>query len=612
MVVIDPRIKFLAGRPKEELVELESLTRFAVEAERVPSPKIKVLLRYSGNLRDIEGEGFETRTVAGDVASGVIELGKLDRIAALSNVIMVESSRPMTKELDISVPEIRADLVHSTPPGYRGSGVIVGTIDSGIDFTHECFRKPDGTSRILAIWDQSLPANGAESPPAGYTYGVEYTKTDIDAALSATDPFSIVRHTDPVAHGSHVAGIAAGDGSVAGDSQPAFTYVGVAPEANIIVVASVAGTEALGDSANALDAVQYILSKAASLGKPVVINMSLGDNLGAHDGTSLLEQGIDNLLGGQGKCMVKSAGNAADDDIHASGTVPASGTSTVQFVVPTGDTSPDTIDIWYRGSDRFGITITTPGAAPTAVVSPGTTTTVTLPNGNQAFIDSELNDPNNNDNRIYIQLSRGTSSAIQQGTWDFTLHGTQVTDGRFDAWIERGTIIPRFIGPFLNNARTISIPGTAREIITVASYITRGAGVGNISTFSSLGPTRDDRQKPDIAAPGESIMSVKSGGSGTDQYRLKRGTSMSAPQVTGTIALMLQKRKTLTQAEVKDCIINNARTDAFTGATPNDTWGHGKLDAKAAVDCVAPPVIPPKKCKCLRVLCRWFASLRRR
>lgn len=129
MVVIDPRIKFLAGRPKEELIELESLTRFAVEAERVPSPKIKVLLRYSGNFRDIEGEGFETRTVAGDVASGVIELGKLDRIAALSNVIMVESSRPMTKELDISVPEIRADLVHSTPPGYRGSGVIVATID---------------------------------------------------------------------------------------------------------------------------------------------------------------------------------------------------------------------------------------------------------------------------------------------------------------------------------------------------------------------------------------------------------------------------------------------------------------------------------------------------
>jgi subtilisin family serine protease len=594
MSKIDPRLKFLQQESQEILAELESINRFAVEVTEVPSPRVKVLLRYTGNLAELEQRGFEVRTVAGDVISGVIELSRLEEISTLPELIGIESSRPMIKELDVSVPEIRANLVHTGPPGYRGNGVIVGIIDSGIDFTHECFRKADGTSRILAIWDQSLTPNASESHPPGYTYGVEYTKANIDTAISAANPFSVVRHRDAPTqafHGTHVAGIAAGDGSVAGNGQPAFTFIGVAPEADIIVVANSTETEALGDSANTLDAVDYIFKKAATLGKAVVINLSQGDNLGSHDGTSLLERGIDNLLGGQGRAMVKSAGNEGDKGRHASGSVVASASITVQFVVDANDSSPNTIDIWYAGSDRFGISITPPVAGASTVVNPGTTTTLTLPNGNRIFIDSVLNDPNNHDNRIYIQQSRGTSPFIQQGTWAFTLSGTTVVNGRFDAWIERGSLsrTPEFIPPHRDDSRTISIPGTSREIISVASYITKGSGVGNISSFSSRGPTRDNRQKPEISAPGEWVMSALAEASGTDKYQLMAGTSMSAPHVTGVIALMLQRNKNLTQAQLRDCLVNNARSDAFTGAVPNHTWGYGKIDAKAAFDCAAPP-----------------------
>ncbi len=590
MSKIDSRLKFLKQQTEKDLTKLEASARFALEVTKIPSPRVKVLLQYSGSLADVEKKGFVSHTVAGDVASGTVELNKLDQIAALENVVRIESSRPLTSELDNSIPEIRADVVHIGPPGHRGSGVIVGIIDSGIDFTHECFRRADGTSRILAIWDQLLSPTGSESSPAGYTYGVEYTKTDIDAALTAADPFSVVRHKDrdtDGGHGTHVSGIAAGDGSVAGNGQPAFTFVGVAPEAHIIVVANRVTTEALGDSASTLDAVQYIFSQAAALGKPVVINQSQGDNLGPHDGTSLLERGIDNLLGGPGKAIVKSAGNAADDDIHASGTVTAGGTERVQFVVPAGDTAPDTLDIWYSGSDRFALTVTPPGGAASAVINPGTSTTINLPNGNRAWVDSVLDDPNNHDNRIYIQLSPGTSPAIQQGTWAFTLQGNTVVNGRFDAWIERGRTVPRFIAPHLDNSCTISVPGTSHEIISVGSYIIRGTGVGNISVFSSLGPTRDGRQKPDISAPGEWIMSARAQDilHGTGEYHLLLGTSMAAPHVAGVIALMLQKNKILTQAQIKKCLTNNARSDAFTGAVPNNTWGYGKLDAKAAFDC---------------------------
>ena len=587
MSKIDPRLKFLRIQTQKDLVSLEALGRFAVEAAEVPSPKITVLIHYTGDIEEIKEKGFETRTIAGDIASGSIELDKLDDIASLDTVIKIESSRPLTSELDKSVPEIRANLVHSEPPGFKGSEVIVGIIDTGIYYPHECFRNEDGTSRILAIWDQYLTAEGTETPPPGYNYGVEYTKTEIDNALASADPTSIVRHYDHDlfgGHGTHVAGIVAGNGSAGGNGDPAFTYVGVAPEADIIIVANHITTEALGDSVGTLDAVNYIFEKAASLGKPVVINQSQGDNLGPHDGTSLLELGIDNLIVGAGKSFVKSAGNAADDDIHAHGTVSAGGSEEVQFVVPIEDKDPDTIDIWYSGQDQFSISIKDPGGHVSPVVNPGTDVSLNLANGNSVFIDSVLNDPVNNDNRIYIQLQRGTQPAIEQGTWAFTLSGITVIDGHFDAWIERGDPVPYFIGPHLNNTCTISIPGTSNKVITVASYKTSGINIGDISKFSSIGPTRDGRTKPEIAAPGQRIRSAKARGSGDDQYRLKSGTSMATPHVAGTIALMLQQDESLTQTQIKDRLTRTARSDGFTGTIPNNTWGHGKLDSKAAFD----------------------------
>jgi len=185
-------------------------------------------------------------------------------------------------------------------------------------------------------------------------------------------------------------------------------------------------------------------------------------------------------------------------------------------------------------------------------------------------------------------LSRGTQARIEQGIWSFTLEGITVINGDFDAWIERGLVIPRFTGPHLSSECTISVPGTSNKVITVGSYITRGTPVGGLSSFSSQGPTRDGRQKPEIAAPGERIMSVKFKASGDDQYKLLRGTSMASPHVAGTIALMLQKDNALTQSEIKECLINSARSDGFTGATPNPMWGYGKLDAKGAFDCKEP------------------------
>ena len=152
-------------------------------------------------------------------------------------------------------------------------------------------------------------------------------------------------------HGTHVTGIAAGDGSARGnEGQAAFTFVGVAPEADIIVVANRSGgSEGIGTSSNTLDAVNYIFQRAGTMSKPVVVNMSLGDNLGPHDGTSLLERGLDNLLGAAGRAFVKSAGNAGAAQIHASGNVATNTTVEVAFQSPPDNDTPDQIDVWYDG-----------------------------------------------------------------------------------------------------------------------------------------------------------------------------------------------------------------------------------------------------------------------
>lgn len=195
-----------------------------------------------------------------------------------------------------------------------------------------------------------------------------------------------------------------------------------------------------------------------------------------------------------------------------------------------------------------------------------------------------VNHPNNGDNRIYVQLLPGSVPAVQQGTWTVTLTGMTVADGGWHAWIERGTTVPQFIDTHRNEQVTISVPGTSSKVITAASYITKGAGVGNLSTFSSHGPTRDGRAAPTIAAPGQQVLSANSGaGTTTTQYIGMSGTSMAAPHVAGAVALMLQASPTLTQQQIIGRLTNNGRSDAFTGSVPNADWGAGKLDVKATV-----------------------------
>ena len=320
---LDAGLRFLQAQSDAALDELvEGRRSLLAKSRGQRNTQVRLLAQFSGDLAALTRAGLAITSVAGDVVAGFGPLSRLEQIAAVQGLRVVEQSRPMRTELDVSMPATRANLVHAGPPARRGAGVIVGVIDSGIDWRHGCFRHADGRSRILRIWDQRLAPVAGESSPAGFGYGVEYTQAQIDAHLLGAASAVPVRHDDTNGHGTHVAGIAAGNGSPAGDGRPAFTFVGMAPQADIVIVANSIGADSLGDSANTLDGASWIFSVAASLGKACVINQSQGDYIGPHDGTSLLERGIDTLLRTKGRAMVKSAGNAAQDDAHAMGSVP--------------------------------------------------------------------------------------------------------------------------------------------------------------------------------------------------------------------------------------------------------------------------------------------------
>lgn len=586
------------GLEMAEAPKPKSRTR-AAAAAAAPTPMAQVLVEASVEREALEKAGMVVNSAIGDIFTGSIPLDAITKVSSLDGVTRIESAREMVGELDLAVVDTRVNLVHAGPPGRRGSGVIVGTVDSGIDYTHPAFRNPDGTSRILFIWDQRLTARPGEAPPPGFTYGVQYTNAQINAALASANPFNTVRHQVGFGdHGTHVAGIAAGNGRGSSPTQPEFRFVGVAPEADIIVVAvGGSGTEGMATSTNALDGVNYIYQHAAALSRPAAVNMSLGDNLGPHDGTSLLERGLDNLLGTAGRAFVKSAGNVGTARHHAGGTVATGATVDVGFAQPAGNDTPDQLDFWYPGGSTFRAEVVDSAGNGTGFVNVGTATTFTLPSGNTVRIDHRDNDPVNGDKRVFITITRGIAAQILPGNWSLRLRSvSSAGGGRFDGWIQRHNTFnqrPTFNPPFESNDRTISTPGTAREVITVANYSVRAPGAGTLTASSSRGPTRDNRAAPTIAAPGTNIFSA-AGPFGTgNPYIAQTGTSMSAPHVTGVIALMFQKNPNRTQAQIIACLTSTARMDAFTGPVPNTAWGAGKVDAQAAVDCVPAPPIGP-------------------
>ena len=563
------------------------------------------------------------KQLSDDVFSVRCPIESIDALSKSKEVDFIDAGVRLSPVLNTSVSETRADLVHDPIQGvpFTGDGVVVGIIDFGFDVRLDDFRNDNDTTRIECFWDQSLDRQATESHPSGFNYGVEYSRADIDAALNSSNPLSTIRHEFGLgAHGTHVAGTAAGNGRSGDNVFPAGDYVGTAPEATIILVqpelTRPGNTEpftTFTDSASVADAVRYVFEKATELGMPCVINMSLGQNGGSHDGESLLERAIDDMLGVPGRSFVVAGGNEHIWRTHASGQL-GQGTeqsldweigscaiNNLHHTVPMGvaDRTPNEMEIWYSSQDEFSVRVIDPIGNTTQWLSPNEEQDSTLANGSRVYISSERFTVLNGDAQIYIEISPPFQQYLPSGTWKVEIRGDSVRNGEFDAWIERDARARAnrfrdqsfFLGADFDPVRTLGTPATGRRSIAVANY----SHVNQmVNRSSGRGTTRDRREKPEIAAPGTGILASNSMGGepnpdhpGTNfpMRTPMSGTSMAAPHVAGIVALLFEAQSDLTSEQIRKILI--ATTDPVTGSFAFEPdWGFGRVDARAALDSI--------------------------
>jgi subtilisin family serine protease len=648
MGVLDARLEPLLLLTEE----IPSMTREErewygiVEDENLlTAPRVAVLLQVDGDLEPLLQTGFVAYFAESGFSAGSVEVARLRELAESPGVFYVEGTRPYYPELYESRAAVGVESVSTAPLGLTGRNIIVGIIDRGIDYAHPNLRKPDGTTRILAMWDQAA-TSGPDHPAIGEPFnivgGVEYRVARINQALGVTSaPVIALRPHSSTAHGTMVAGICVSNGSAAAaiPGAPGASMVGLAPDADIIFVRSkdlnTSGVQPTGESLSVQFALKYIFDRAQAFGRPVVVNLSLGDNFGPHDGTSMVERYIDQRLVTAGCACVKSAGNERQLQHHTSTVLGPGVQAEIAFTVAAGGAKEE-ISLWHTGAITCAVEIENPGgelAGPVTNPSGGPPGPPTIfSDGNRAAIAAAARSPFNNDFEFLVTLDRLTAVEVTPGTWIMRIRNTHATEaGTLHGWAQQNGRV-QFQGPLVNDDCTVTTPGTGRRVVTVGSSILRdvmhpelAGALTDAAPRSSQGWTRDGRVKPDIVAPGQGVASLRGDATtnivnyGTYAQNRTTGTSAAAPHVAGIIALMFERDlqirggswfaalfyEPLAAGHILPYLHTSARApvapNPYTGqpglpaglapgALPSPAWGFGHVDAGGAVRAVKPIV----------------------
>lgn len=559
-----------------------------------------------------ERYGFRFNYAAGTIASITCPLSTVAQLleANLIHYAELPANHYQTLNDTMVVRNRIKPVKQGAPPlsmAYNGEGVLMGIIDTGTDFNHPDFKDSLGNTRIKFLWDQV--SNSGSSVPQPYGYGIEWTETQINAAQCT--------HSDVAyyGHGTAVAGIAAGNGLASG------LHEGCASQSDLIVVA----VDFSSNGPVIADAVQYIFDKATQLGKPCVINASLGDYYGSHDGTDLQTQMIEfNLKNIPGRAMVSAVGNAGGYKYHVN-TQTQAGDTVFTWLKNSGSQ----INYWFYGdSSQIKNLHVNVGANRSNFSDLGNIgfkpyqygltiqqTDTLWNNGNRIALVKNASSINSAGvYELSLQIIADTTNLLwrvetagpgQHQAWNFDFVSTGLPSSTQYPLISRyvmpdtiSTLVSGFqcsdevttVGAFLNLSRYYDVNDSLRD---------NGGVAGTFLPFSSVGPTRDGRIKPDVCASGNfiftamvlSMQSALIANTPTtvaqdSVHVLGGGTSAASPVVAGLAALYLQRHPNATSADVRQAITNCAYQDNFTGFTPpNPVWGHGKLDGLATMTC---------------------------
>jgi hypothetical protein len=579
-------------------------------------PVFSVFIVSDASRDELERLGARLRTYIDGVWTAYVPYRNLRETAADPLVTYTQLAGPLWPDLTEAIVEAGI-ATHHTTLGHRGSGSLIGVADDAIDFHHADFRSKDGTgspttSRILYFWDQDPDAGVIGAPPSvpgastTFTIGIEYAKSDLDAdfaAVPAAGPYTVVKHVADEAHyhGTAVLGCAAGNGNAAAKLRVADrgkAGSGAAPDAGLLFVAmaGITGSFHVVDEGHACDALSYIFARADTLsGKPCAANLSYSSDLGPHDGTSTWDRAFNALLAQKGRAITLSAGNSQVALPHKSATISAGATLdlALDYVPGAGVVLvSDAIEIWFDGQDSISVEVlftpnhvTTSESSVVGVVTPGgvgsspSAAPLAMLAGTTVEVQSQTH-PHNGDRFISILLNAPAGGPLVTGRWVFRLHGGAIVHGQVDAWVERNNrTCYQWVGT-RNPSATVANPGSAALPISVGFYLKKLRNV--IEPHSAHGKTRDGRYKPDLCAVG-GLFTVpraydRRGGPGQEYRVSEAGTSLAAPIVAGTCAILFECRgPDLTSGQVQQILIDHTDRGGIT--VPSEAWGWGRLDA---------------------------------
>jgi len=559
----------------QKLENVLNLALDATEEERQKSLELDVgydaimrewdlIVRYSGTLDEIRELGAAVVELQNEYAIITIREELIDRLTEFPQIEFVEKPKRLFFAVENEKRVSCIPPVQRPPLNLTGRGVLVGVIDSGIDYANPVFRNADGTTRIRNLWDQSL----SENPPEGYLIGTEYTSEQINEALrqpTIEQRRQIVPSQDTSGHGTAVAGVAAGNSQ---------EYRGVAYESDLIVVKlGLPRLNGFPRTTELMQAIDYVIRKALEYGQPIAINLSFGNTYGAHDGNSLLEQFIQDAANRWKNVICIGTGNEGNTAGHVSGILTENEQVEIELAVQENETGLN-VQIWKAYYDLVDILLEAPSGVRVGPIQEIL--------GSQRFRIGETEillyygepSPYTIDQEIYIDFLPRTDY-ITSGIWRIVLVPREIISGNYALWLPSESVLnegTEFLSPSVQG--TLTIPSTAFRTIGVGAY---NSATMTYADFSGRGAGA--RIKPDLVAPGVNVRAPIPGG-GFGEFS---GTSFATPFVTGSAALLMQwgivegNDPFLYGEKVKAYFQRGARQILGFEEYPNQVVGYGAL-----------------------------------
>lgn len=534
----------------------------------------ELIVKYTGkNIKKIADElDASVEIVSKKFAIFTIEEEKIYLLSQYKEIEYIEKPRRLISSIN-TVRKYNLDVLQKySIKDLDGEGVMIGIIDSGIDYTNLNFINEDGTTRIESIWDQSVVEG---EPPKGFQKGTQWNKKDINKALKdlKEDKYmSAIHHVDALGHGTCVAGIAAGNGR-----NHEGSYSGLAPKSELVIVKlGSRGGEGFSRTTEFMRAMRYLVDKAKSSNKPIVINGNYGTGEGAHDENSLFESFINEILDEWKITMVVAAGNEGYAGHHFGGTIQTNKDTEIEIQVGKEERII-TLEVWKNFYDMFDLELISPDGHTTGRIDVDSDFYRMNIDNMECYICFNEPDKDDKNQQVFI-LILPKKDTIKEGIWSLKVYGKDIVDGSLDIWLPM-TEVAQEATRFLKteSSGTIKIPGTASKVITVGSYDPLTDSVCNFSGKGNL--KLEQIIKPELVAPYNNVINpiVKRNNNNFI------GTGISTAYVTGAAALLMEwgivkkNDPDLYGDKVKEYLTMGAMRKNIKIEFPNNAWGFGSL-----------------------------------